>query len=53
MLMVTQLWPADLRDTESAKKTQTPVADLISVPFQNSFNLGAGTDHDQTIYIPI
>jgi hypothetical protein len=26
------------------------VADLISVPFQNNFNFGAGTNHDQTIY---
>jgi hypothetical protein len=34
-----------------AKKTQNPVADLISVPFQNNFNLRAGADHDQTIYI--
>jgi hypothetical protein len=42
---------AEDSDTELAKKTQNPVADLISVPFQNNFNLSAGTDHDQTIYI--
>ncbi|HSP96292.1 MAG TPA: neuromedin U [Candidatus Dormibacteraeota bacterium] len=30
--------------TELAKQTQNPVADLISVPFQNNFNFGAGTD---------
>jgi hypothetical protein len=42
---------AEDSDTELAKQTQNPVADLISVPFQNNFNLGAGTDHDQTIYI--
>src|SRR5215468_11077814 len=30
--------------TELAKMTQNPVADLISVPFQNNFNFGAGTD---------
>jgi hypothetical protein len=36
--------------TELAKKTQNPVADLISVPFQNNFNFGAGT-RDATIHI--
>jgi hypothetical protein len=29
-------------DTELAKQTQNPVADLISVPFQNNFNFGIG-----------
>ncbi|HUM18428.1 MAG TPA: hypothetical protein VL086_22235 [Candidatus Nitrosotalea sp.] len=28
--------------TELAKKTQNPVADLISVPFQNNFNFNTG-----------
>jgi hypothetical protein len=37
-------------ETELAKKTQNPVADLISVPFQNNFSFGAGTK-DQTIYV--
>jgi hypothetical protein len=37
-------------ETELAKKTQNPVADLISVPFQNNFNFGAGTK-DQTIWV--
>jgi hypothetical protein len=32
--------------TELAKETQNPVANLISVPFQNNFNFGAGTDRD-------
>jgi len=36
--------------TELAKKTQNPVADLISVPFQNDFNFGVGTK-DPTVYI--
>jgi hypothetical protein len=36
--------------TELAKKTQNPVADLISVPFQNNFNFGAGTK-EETIYV--
>jgi hypothetical protein len=29
-----------------AKKTQNPVSDLISVPFQSSFNFGVGPDDD-------
>ena len=32
--------------TALAKKTQNPVADLISVPFQNNFNFGVGPDED-------
>jgi hypothetical protein len=35
---------------ELAKKTQNPVADLISVPFQSNWNFGAGT-RDKTIYV--
>ncbi|MEW6743839.1 MAG: neuromedin U [Planctomycetota bacterium] len=31
---------------ELAKKTQNPVSDLISVPFQNNFNFGFGHDDD-------
>jgi hypothetical protein len=29
-----------------AKKTQNPVSDLISVPFQSNFNFGVGPDDD-------
>ena len=36
--------------TELAKKTQNPVADLISVPFQNNFNFNTGSK-DATVYI--
>ena len=36
--------------TELAKKTQNPVADLISVPFQNDFNFDTGSK-DATVYI--
>lgn len=36
--------------TELAKKTQNPVADLISVPFQSNFNFGAGTK-EETVFI--
>ena len=35
---------------ELAKKTQNPVADLISVPLQNNFNFGAGSNHNKMIY---
>ena len=42
--------PEDESATELAKKTQNPVADLISVPFQNNFNFGVGTK-DATVYI--
>ena len=37
-------------ETELAKKTQNPVADLISVPFQNNFNFGAGSK-DEMVWI--
>ena len=37
-------WAED--DDELAKKTQNPVADLISVPFQNNINFGVGPDDD-------
>jgi hypothetical protein len=36
--------------TELAKKTQNPVADLISVPFQNDFNFNTG-EKDATVYV--
>jgi hypothetical protein len=37
-------------ETELAKKTQNPVADLISVPLQSNFNFGAGSK-ERMIYI--
>jgi hypothetical protein len=37
-------------DTELAKKTQNPVADLISVPFQSNWNFGAGS-REKTLYV--
>ena len=37
-------------ETDLAKKTQNPVADLISVPLQSNFNFGAGSK-DRMIYI--
>ena len=41
---------ADDDATELAKKTQNPVADLISVPFQNNFNFNTGSK-DATVWI--
>ncbi len=41
LLVAAPLWAAE-DATELAKKTQNPVADLISVPFQNNFNFGVG-----------
>jgi hypothetical protein len=35
---------------ELAKKTQNPVADLISVPFQNNFNFNAGP-RERNVYV--
>lgn len=32
-------------DTDLAKKTQNPVADLISIPFQNNMNFGIGPNN--------
>ena len=49
VLMTAPLWAAEESATELAKKTQNPVADLISVPFQNNFNFSAGPN-DATIY---
>ncbi len=36
---------AEEEATKLAKETQNPVADLISVPFQNNFNFNTGTTH--------
>jgi hypothetical protein len=33
-------------ETELAKQTQNPIADLISLPIQSNFNLGAGSSND-------
>jgi hypothetical protein len=41
---------ADDDATELAKKTQNPVADLISVPFQSNFNFDTG-EKDATVYV--
>jgi hypothetical protein len=44
--------PAEDSETALAKKTQNPVADLISisVPFQNNFNFGTGPE-DRTVWV--
>ena len=40
------LLAAEENTEELAKKAQNPVADLISVPFQNNFNFGVGPGDD-------
>jgi hypothetical protein len=37
---------SDDQMADVAKKLQNPVADLISVPFQNNFDFGGGPDHN-------
>lgn len=37
-------------EEDLVKKTQNPVADLISVPLQNNFNFGTGSK-DRTVYV--
>src|SRR5262245_26758631 len=41
---------SDTSEEELAKKTQNPVADLISVPFQNNFNFNTGP-REKTAYV--
>ena len=41
---------ADDSDTDLAKQTQNPVADLISVPFQNNFNFKTGPEN-RTVWV--
>ena len=50
VLLTAPLWAAEESASELAKKTQNPVADLISVPLQNNFNFSAGPN-DATIYV--
>ena len=38
-------------ESELAKKTQNPVADLISVPLQNNWNFNGGFHHSKMIYV--
>ena len=46
VLSAAPLRAAEESEEELAKKTQNPVADLISVPFQNNFNFNYGPNHD-------
>jgi hypothetical protein len=38
-------------DEDLVKQTQNPVANLISVPFQNNFNFAAGPKHNHQAYL--
>jgi hypothetical protein len=54
MITLCFLAPAFAQDeTELAKKTQNPVSDLISVPFQNNFNFNVGPDNDMQYILNI
>ena len=46
VLLSTGVWAAGESAEELAKKIQNPVADLISVPFQNNFNFNVGPEDD-------
>jgi hypothetical protein len=46
VLLSTGVWAADESEEDLAKKVQNPVADLISVPFQNNFNFNVGPEDD-------
>jgi len=43
------VWPADDSATELPKRTQNPVADLISAPFQNNFSFNSGTKQETVL----
>ena len=47
-LTITQLGHAQSEE-DLAKKTQNPISDLISIPFQNNFDFNIGP-HDRTRY---
>jgi len=49
VLLGSSAWAED-SETELAKKTQNPIADLISVPFQNNFYFQTGPN-DKTVWI--
>jgi len=53
LLIAAPLWAAEEETaTALAKKTQNPVADLISVPFQNNFNFGVGPNNVTQYVLP-
>lgn len=51
LLLSVSALQAQENETELAKKTQNPVADLISMSFQSNFNFGAGNLHDTMVYL--
>jgi hypothetical protein len=49
LVLLGQTPPPELSATELAKKTQNPVGDIVSVPFQFNFNSG-GAYRDETFF---
>ena len=49
LLLATVARAAD-SDAELAKKTQNPIANLISLPLQNDWNFNSGPNNDKTSY---
>jgi hypothetical protein len=50
MVLAGPLGAEQTSDTDLAKKTQNPVADLISVPFQHNFNFNTGPEN-RTVWV--
>jgi hypothetical protein len=48
MLVSTPLWAAEESETELAKASQNPVANMISIPIQSNFNFNYGADRDKS-----
>jgi len=53
ILAGTPLWAAEEGTEELAKKAQNPVANMISIPFQNNFNFGVGPGNDMQYVLNI
>jgi hypothetical protein len=44
IIAVTQIWANEGTQADLAKQAQNPVANMISVPFENSTNYGIGPE---------
>ena len=46
VLIAAPAWAAEQSEEELAKAAQNPIANMISVPFQNNTNYGYGPHHN-------